>query len=79
MLQFLGSRGIPEAETTAALFELDQRPAPRGGRTLLPQESGRQLSLGIVGALTPSGALSSGTRHLVSGNRLSLESAEKLD
>lgn len=76
MLQFLGTRGIPEAETTTHLFQLDGRPPPRGGRTLSPLESGRQLSLGVVGALTPRGATSPEFRNLVSRDRLSLENSE---
>lgn len=76
MLQFLGSRGISEAETTSHLFQLDGRPPPRGGRTLSPLESGRQLSLGIIGALTPSGATSAEIRNLIARDRLSLESSE---
>lgn len=78
MLHFLGSRSIPARETTNHLFQVDGRAPPRGGRTLSPLESGRQLSLGIVGELSPSGATSPRTRGLVDGDRLSLESSEAL-
>lgn len=79
MLQFLGSRNITAAETTHHLFQLDGRPPPRGGRTLSPLESGRQLSLGIVGALSPSGATSPRIRGLAAGDRLDLENSEALE
>lgn len=79
MLQFLSTCGMAEADTTSHLFQLDGRAAPRGGRTLSPLEGCRQLSLGILGALTPSGAVSSRMGSLLTRARLSLEDAQILE
>ena len=56
-LTALTTAGLSRALTTQELFRLDGRPPPRGGRAMTPQEAGRQLSLGVLGALTPHGAL----------------------
>lgn len=78
MLQFLGTRGMAEADTTSHLFQLDRRAAPRGGRTLSPLEGARQLSLGLLGALKPSVAVSPRVGSLVAEGLLNLENAEYL-
>lgn len=49
--------GLPSTLTTQELFRLDGRPPPRGGRTITPEEAGRQLSLGVLGTLKPHGAI----------------------
>lgn len=78
MLQFLGTRGVAETDTTNHLFQLDRRAAPRGGRVLSPLEGGRQLSLGLLGSLRPSVAVSPRSGSLVTEGRLCLENAELL-
>ncbi len=78
MLRFFGTQGVSEEDTTRQLFRLDDKPAPRGGRTLSPLESGRQLSLGIVGAMTPRGALTRDVSHVTGPEMLTLENAERL-
>jgi hypothetical protein len=53
----LTTAGLPSTLTTQELFRLDGRPPPRGGRAITAQEAGRQLSLGVLGALKPHGAI----------------------
>lgn len=77
LLRFFGTRGVPEAEAARQLFRLDGKPAPRGGRILSPLESGRQLSLGVIGAMTPSGSHSPDVVHLTTSSAFSLENAQR--
>lgn len=61
-LSFLRTDGLSDAEISAELFRWDGKQPPRRGRTLSPEEAGRQLGLGVLGAAAPHGFWAPGVR-----------------